>query len=401
MKKMVVCAVLFALAGAAFADTADEAAQQIESCIVKTKQEQAQAFYRQEAPKPGAACREDSWFLMGRNRGYTGYGEWRMMCHNGVPQQPTEYFHLDYENPHVGFAGSFNEAENITTEGTEAEISAKVPDFFDDHVTSFLLSCNSRFNNIAKKRLLSPHDPAVAAIVKQAVRLYNENHPGEPVLQMPARQTDFVSVANLIHAIYMVHKYSGQTEFSANAVCMLGKTIGAASVDLNLGSGNAYRKNLSNMFGAFAAYMGADSIYFPGAYVKVEDKVKEDLRFGPSKQKAYNYYWEDYTDRAAYEEVLKFGPWAFESLGEIAKAVNFTPDPDADFETNRQNYWKAYEHLFTGEDSCALQEDATVNYYKLIEYLAIMCADPRVVSMKPYNQMTDMTRAIFGAARQK
>ena len=399
MKKVVVCLALLGLAGSIFASSTECVVEQIQSNLDKKAQELAQAEYRIEAPKPKDVCDEE-----GKKFpvDYGGYGpDWLSECHNGVIQQPVEYFRLDYPQQYVSFVGSLREKDNMPKEELEAGNPSRVPDFFDSSATSFVPSCNAVMVNISKKKLLYPNDSAVQDIMQQAIEVYNAHHPGEPKMQLALGQKDKISVANLLHAIYIIHKYSGQRQFSAQAVCMLGKTVGADSRDLNIGKGDAYRKNFSNMFGAFAAYMGHDSIYFPGAYVSVMGEVKEDLRFGPSKQKLPDYYWKDYTNHAAYDETLKLGPWAFATLKPIADAVDFTADADADFDTNRQHYWEAYRTLFTGYVSCKVKEEATIDYYNIVEYLAILCSDKRIPSMKPYGEMSDEVRAIFVEKLQK
>lgn len=395
MKKLSCLAVLFAC-GSLFATTAQDIEKQAEVKINEKQQEMAQALYRAEAPKPEIACKEDRWFLMDdENKGI-----WRQECHYGVVQQPVDYFHENLERQFVGLAGAFNKDLFVNQD------IAPVPDFFDDDSVSFLQHCDSSLTNISRRQLLNPEDPAVVAILERAVNLYNENHVGEPQMRVPNMQTDHISVANLMHAIYIIHKYGNEDRFSAQAVCMLGKTIGAASKDLKVGKGNGYKKNLSNMFGAFAAYMGVDSMYYPGAYVTVNGKAEQDVRFGPTRNKFSKYYWEDYNlEDPTFKRSLHFGPWLRDehepaTLQEIADAVNFNVNRREPLSVKRQKYWEAYKTLLTGKDSCEVREDATVSYQKILEYLHPMCIDNRVLQMKPTHDVPDHRMVLWGNVKQ-
>ena len=160
------------------------------------------------------------------------------------------------------------------------------------------------------------------------------------------------------------------------------------------------------MFGAFAAYMGVDSLYYPGAYVMVNDKVEQDVRFGPTRNIFPKYYWEDYNlEEPTFRRSLHFGPWLRNerepaTLQEIADAVDFTVNRRDPLPVKRQNYWNAYKTLLTGSDSCQVREDATVSYYKILEYLHPMCIDSRVVHMKPTHDVPDHRMVLWGAVQK-
>ncbi len=83
-----------------------------------------------------------------------------------------------------------------------------------------------------------------------------------------------VSVANLVDAMEIAQSI-GVTDVPINVVCALGKTIGLESRD-------PYVTKRPNQFGAFAAYIGEDSSYFPAANLPEKDakgKLLPDDRF--------------------------------------------------------------------------------------------------------------------------
>ncbi|WP_458401598.1 hypothetical protein [Candidatus Avelusimicrobium sp.] len=206
-----------------------------------------------------------------------------------------------------------------------------------------------------------------------------------------------VTVAELLDAMSIV-----QTDIPLNAVCMLGKTIGAYSVDPTAKNGN-------NMFGTFAAFMGYDASFFPGRKWVKDGREDLDPRFlgcvsggkpGPAgKQYHYGHYnWnhkqlgdqDAQKDRVPFEAELNNGPWKGFPLAPIAKAVNFSRKDHVDGlaanesmdEINRVEYHTKYDDVFQSEGSCDLG-DATMSYTQVKAYIQALC--DHGTSIKPTN----------------
>ena len=82
-----------------------------------------------------------------------------------------------------------------------------------------------------------------------------------------------VSIPQLVDAMTVAYTQDSNAQVPIEVVCALGKTIGLNSFDpqmLNV------REQWRNTFGAFAAYTGADSSYFPTPFT-IENKKNKDL----------------------------------------------------------------------------------------------------------------------------
>ena len=82
-----------------------------------------------------------------------------------------------------------------------------------------------------------------------------------------------VSIPQLVDAMTVAYAQDKNAQVPIEVVCALGKTIGLNSFDpqmLNV------REQWRNTFGAFAAYTGADSSYFPTPFT-IENKKNRDL----------------------------------------------------------------------------------------------------------------------------
>lgn len=83
-----------------------------------------------------------------------------------------------------------------------------------------------------------------------------------------------VSIPQLVDAMTVAYTQDSNAQVPIEVVCALGKTIGLNSFDpqmLNV------REQWRNTFGAFAAYTGADSSYFPTPFT-IENKKNKDLK---------------------------------------------------------------------------------------------------------------------------
>ncbi len=241
-------------------------------------------------------------------------------------------------------------------------------------------------------------DAETLKLLEDAKKAYDKVNKENPTLATELKYfPEDITVANLLDAMSIV-----KGDIPLNAVCLLGKTIGAASKDKIEGN---------NMFGSFAAYMGPDSSFFPANLKEVNGEVVADNRFigcvegkdNGNKQYHYGHYnWNwiklgDQSiqkDRQPFEQKLKDGPWKDAPLAPIAEAVGFkrsqswqsswgkikaTSSMD---KYNRRDYHKAYENIFQKEGSCGL-EGYDMPYEQVVAYINALCtAGP---SAKPTN----------------
>lgn len=246
-------------------------------------------------------------------------------------------------------------------------------------------------------------------VLKQAKAAFDKANEGVAELK-DYSDTDEVSVAMLLHAMTILNA-AGTTGIPLNAVCMLGKTIGAASVDPHVRD-----TGYNNMFGTFAAYMGNDSSYFPAAWMKKQDLTVPDKRFlGCNLPKGvrpneplkmfhygrYNWNGKDMGDlaghgpngRGLYEQQLQLGRWKDFPLQPIADAVKFEPYKTWDSakwgkyqnnmsidQKNRKKYHDAFKKVFATKGSCGLK--GTMPYAKVKQYIDALC-QPDALSAKP------------------
>ena len=259
---------------------------------------------------------------------------------------------------------------------------------------------------IEKKRLLAL-DEDTKALLAKAKQMYDQaNAENNSTLEYSLYSDDgsvAVTVANLVDAMSIV-----QDQVPVNAVCMLGKTIGASSRDGNTG--------LNNMFGSFAAFIGPDSSFFPTLRVAKDGQDIIDKRFhgcgagAPAGNKQYHYGHYNWNwiklgdqatnskapqdDRKPFEAVLNNGMWKGFPLQAIAEQVNFQRatqwqsswgkiDPNESMDRfNRNAYHKAYEKVFQGDTSCGLS--GTMNYAEVKAYISSLCQNG-ADNMKPHN----------------
>ena len=234
-------------------------------------------------------------------------------------------------------------------------------------------------------------ETAVAELKKQGIDL-------KKVPTILQYDEESVTVANLLDAMSIVGD-----QIPVNAVCMLGKTIGANSVDPTAKNGN-------NMFGTFAAFMGYDASFFPGHKWVKDGQEDLDPRFlgcvsggkqGPAGKKYHygHYNWnhkqlgdqDAQKDRVPFEAELDNGHWKGFPLAPIAQAVNFkrhetSPKALAANESmdeiNRVKYHTEYNNVFQSEGSCKLG-DATMSYTQVKAYIQALC--DHGTSIKPTN----------------
>lgn len=121
------------------------------------------------------------------------------------------------------------------------------------------------FNNSAAKRYVDSVLAAVNAEPELMAKKTEVVHSGE------------VSVGQLVDAMTIAYqKNLLNKEVPIEVVCSLGKTIGANSVDQDA---LLTSQRWTNTFGAFAAYIGVNSSFYPAPLVPINGELQPDQRF--------------------------------------------------------------------------------------------------------------------------
>ncbi len=263
-------------------------------------------------------------------------------------------------------------------------------------------SCNA-LQTIEGKKLIAL-DADIKKVLEDAKKAYNDkNKDANSILKYDENN---ISVANLLDAMAILHKKEGNYQAPLNAVCMLGKTIGANSKDGKYDTFN-------NMFGTFAAFMGEDSSFFPAQFAKIGNDTLLDKRFVGCSQgnevngnKAYHYGHYNWNheelgdqkdgrqdDRAPFEEGLRSGIWKEFPLKPIANAVGFVRNQSWDSSQgapgekdsmdaqNRKKYHTAYKDVFQTDGGCKLS--GTMSYDGVKKYVETLCQSD--LGQKPTN----------------
>lgn len=225
------------------------------------------------------------------------------------------------------------------------------------------------------------------------------------------RNSGKITTSQLVDAIIRYNQ-----PVNVNVACMLGKSIGFASVDNTVGTTGRNGEppagyTWNNMFGAFAAFINEDSSFFPGHYVQwgTGGAKVVDARFtGCHDDKTtatkyhYGYYnWNNASlgdlkthktgsqnDREPFVQAA-YGSganayWKEKPLKSIADAVGFTRNSSyssasskADNGTlddqNRIKYHNAYQKVFQSKASCGLSGTQTVTVDQIKSYINTLC----------------------------
>lgn len=121
------------------------------------------------------------------------------------------------------------------------------------------------FNNSAAKSYVDSVLAAVNAAPELTAKKTEVVHSGE------------VSVGQLVDAMTIAYqKNLLNKEVPIEVVCSLGKTIGANSVDQDA---LLTSQRWTNTFGAFAAYIGVNSSFYPAPLVPIKGELQPDQRF--------------------------------------------------------------------------------------------------------------------------
>lgn len=225
------------------------------------------------------------------------------------------------------------------------------------------------------------------------------------------RNSGQITTSQLVDAIVRLNQ-----SVNVNVACMLGKSIGFASVDNTAGIGGRNEEppagyTWNNMFGTFAAFIDEESSFFPGHYVKWGPGGTQavDARFtGCHADKTtdtkyhYGYYnWNNQRlqdlvtnrtsaqdDRVPFEQAA-YGAgatayWKEKPLRSIARSVGFTrntsyvsgssiPDNGTLDDQNRIKYHDKYKKVFQSKGACGLTGGTPVTVNQIKSYINTLC----------------------------
>lgn len=251
-------------------------------------------------------------------------------------------------------------------------------------------------------------DSDIACVYNEAKLAYN-NANTETELVDEYTESNRGTAATLFDALMLYPNSS----VPKNAVCMLGKTIGAGSVDTTLTIETSHN---SNMFGAFAAFIGADASFFPTSrYIGTDGEAycnqqfigcgansgdNSTCRAGVAKKYHWGHYnvskWNDGSNTADTPEAMRhidMDPWKDSSgyiLRELNQLVsywnrgdNFSRGTGNDSveDANRRLYWNGYGRFFQKQEGCGLS--GTMSKEAAIRYIEVLCNNG--TNIKPTN----------------
>ena len=267
------------------------------------------------------------------------------------------------------------------------------------------------------RKVVIAETKGVSEIYKQADALYQQaNKDSRTTLAYGVG-----SVAGVLDALTILEA-NGTTTVSKNVACALAKTIGANSKDPH--GTNAKDEDNNNMFGTFAAFVDANSSFFPGnklANGDVDSRFHgcaggEEVSDGPGSQYHYGHYnwsqqkvgdlknksygphgeYHSQDGRKPYEKVLADGVWGSFPLKALAKPEFRYRDSVSAQELrqktnngtiddiNRKEYYEAYKKVFwRSYYSCGYGEDETMEIKDLFAYIDILCKEG--TQIKPTN----------------
>lgn len=251
-------------------------------------------------------------------------------------------------------------------------------------------------------------DSDIAHVYNEAKLAYN-NANTETELVDEYTESNRGTAATLFDALMLYPSSS----VPKNAVCMLGKTIGAGSVDTTLTIETSHN---SNMFGAFAAFIGEDASFFPTSrYIGTDGEAycnqqfigcgansgdNSTCRAGVAKKYHWGHYnvseWNGGNNTADTPEAMRHidtDPWKDSSgyiLRELNQRVSYWnrgdsfsrgTGNDSVEDANRRLYWNKYGRFFQKQEGCGL--DGTMSKAAAIRYIEVLCNSG--TNIKPTN----------------
>ena len=165
----------------------------------------------------------------------------------------------------------------------------------------------------------------------------------------------------------------GVTDVEKSAVCEMARSIAKVSVDEQVPGVNVSTigsLQLSNVFGAFAIYLGPEAVYFPAYNVKVGDNPEiADLRFAENPYMAGNYIdpkWGGASATSKQEIAATGFP-----LEELRDGFNIptTVSTQAQLDANRRAYRGEYSQIFFADNGQCAKLAGTMPIAKVLQYM--------------------------------
>lgn len=278
-----------------------------------------------------------------------------------------------------------------------------------EHPTGSWRNCKIDLSRGAR---LVAWDASIEQVYSKAKDEYDrENRRNHSELENNFNASNPGTAATLFDALML---YPGN-QVPKNAVCMLGKTIGAGSVDTTV---TRDAEQNSNMFGAFAAFIGEDASFFPTSRYRGTDGEaycnqqfigcganrgdNSTCRAGVAKKYHWGHYnvskWKEgrTTQTANTPGTMRHidrAPWTNSSgyiLRELDQRVSYHNRRDhyqvsegnnTVENANREKYWRAYGEFFQHPTSCGLE--GTMSKQAVIDYIEVLCNSG--TNIKPSN----------------
>lgn len=228
---------------------------------------------------------------------------------------------------------------------------------------------------------------------------YNSKYKDNPIVYSRANP----SIANLMDAANIASKEGISAGIPKAAVCQLGRIVSTVAKDKTIystfGTSTNVDKNnkglpYNNTFGAFATYIGQDSVYFPadtstdsGYPVKKGSYGLNPRFYGYNpKLTSYEYHYGNYVWKGSPSHTFiddmnkragKAGNGDIYPLKELSltkgSSWNRADTVEADAQ-NRRAYWNAYGPLYKDADGCdKTYGSETMSTAEAMRYLEMVC----------------------------
>lgn len=222
---------------------------------------------------------------------------------------------------------------------------------------------------------------------------YNQKYADNPIVYSRTNP----SIANLIDAAHIAVKEGFSTSIPKAAVCQLGRIMSTVAKDETMEPRFRANKDglpYNNTFGAFATYIGQDSVYFPAdtstdsGYPYKKGSYGLNPRFHgynprlTSYEYHYgNYVWKGAPSRTFLSDMNKRASKA--GNGDLYPLKDLSRTKDASWNNaktvaadaqNRRTYWNAYGPLYKAADGCdTTYGSETMSATEAMRYLEMVC----------------------------
>jgi len=309
------------------------------------------------------------------------------------------------EDDKVQLAQTFTTIQDEYESRGEISFTRRIEDFEGckiDHMSNYVVGS---YSSVAKNKV----NPQMLRYVNEVLTRVNadERLQKDNGGKVKAFKTyTQVSLSEFTDAMSLAYTLDSNAKIAKNIVCEIGKTIAGKSQDPDY-------PTMNNQFGAYAAYMGYDSSFFPA---RKDDRGNEDKRFsgckgGEEQNCGLKYHYGVYNwnekklgdldrghwGRGGYEEVLdgknpdvrwstSNGFFPLQALADAAiNHASFPQETATDAElashngtiddVNREGYMGRMhgQHilLFFDKKACSVQGDMFVR--DALDYLALVC----------------------------